>query len=146
MAITGTTILVPYLEVKSLQLIWRSGTRRWNLRVPDLQMNCRLDYMIGYQDSNPSNGYQADIPYWSPNYLHRQFESGSLTPVNIQSPSSGQWGQQRWIVASGLSNAIIAPRLSCLIELPTVFHWKSIVSIMPTLSSYLASCQLCHHS
>ena len=25
---------------KSLQLIWRSGTRRWNLRVPDLQMSC----------------------------------------------------------------------------------------------------------
>ena len=23
-----------------LQLIWRSGTRRWNLRVPDLQLSC----------------------------------------------------------------------------------------------------------
>ena len=39
-AITGTTSLVPYLKVKSLQLIWRSGTRRWHLRVPDLQMSC----------------------------------------------------------------------------------------------------------
>ena len=34
-----TTIGVPYLKVKSLQLIWRSGTRRWNLRVLDLQMS-----------------------------------------------------------------------------------------------------------
>ena len=40
-AITGIAIMVPYLWVKSLQLIWRSGTRRWNLRVPDLQMSCR---------------------------------------------------------------------------------------------------------
>ena len=28
-------------QAKSLSFIWRSGTRRWNLRVPDLQMNCR---------------------------------------------------------------------------------------------------------
>ena len=41
--IAGTTILVPYRQVKWLQLIWRSGTRtrRFHLRVPDLQMNCR---------------------------------------------------------------------------------------------------------
>ena len=28
-------------QIKSLQLIWRSGTHRWNLWVPDLQMSCR---------------------------------------------------------------------------------------------------------
>ena len=39
--ITRTTVLEPNLEVKSLQLIWRSGTRRWNLQVPDHQMSCR---------------------------------------------------------------------------------------------------------
>ena len=39
-AITGINILVPYLYIKSLQLIWRSGTRRFHLRVPDLQMCC----------------------------------------------------------------------------------------------------------
>ena len=33
--------MMSYPYVKSLQLIWRSGTRRWNLRVPDLQMSCR---------------------------------------------------------------------------------------------------------
>ena len=37
--ISRTTILVHFS--KSLRLTWRSGTRRWNLRVPDLQMSCR---------------------------------------------------------------------------------------------------------
>ena len=34
-----TTVLVSSRGVKSLQLIWRSGTRRFHLRVPDLQMS-----------------------------------------------------------------------------------------------------------
>ena len=49
--ITDTTLLVPCLYVKYLQLIWRSGTRRFHLRAPDLQMNCRdLTLRQGYQD------------------------------------------------------------------------------------------------
>ena len=40
-AITGTTILVLNVKVKSLQPIWRPGTRRFHLRVPDLQVGCR---------------------------------------------------------------------------------------------------------
>ena len=53
-AITETTILVPYLEVQSPQLIWRSGILRFHLRVPDLQMSCRLrlNYVTRYQDSS----------------------------------------------------------------------------------------------
>ena len=39
-AITKTTILVPYHYYKSLQLIGLA-THRWNLQVPDLQMSCR---------------------------------------------------------------------------------------------------------
>ena len=39
MAITGTTILLACVE--SLQVIWRSGTCRFHLRLPDHQMNCR---------------------------------------------------------------------------------------------------------
>ena len=66
MAITGTIFLVPYLWVKSLQIIWRfwhpqissTGVRSSN----ELQ---RFDYMIGYQDSRPSNGFLCDIPYWN---------------------------------------------------------------------------------
>ena len=38
--IAGTTILIPCHIMKSLQLIWRSGTHRWNLWVPDLQTSC----------------------------------------------------------------------------------------------------------
>ena len=39
-AIPGTSNLVACHFVKSLQLIWRSSTRRFHLRVPDLQMSC----------------------------------------------------------------------------------------------------------
>ena len=34
------TILVSCHEIKSLHLNWRSGTRRFHLRVPDVQMSC----------------------------------------------------------------------------------------------------------
>ena len=66
-AITKTTILVPYL-VKSLPLIWRPGTRRWNLRVPGHQMSCSdLTRMRGYQETKlPHLIYNDSIP----NLLH----------------------------------------------------------------------------
>ena len=38
-AIAGTIILVPWHVIKSLQLILKSGTRKWNLRAPDLQVS-----------------------------------------------------------------------------------------------------------
>ena len=37
--------LVPSHAVKTLQLIWRTGTRRFHLRVPDLQMSCTLTWL-----------------------------------------------------------------------------------------------------
>ena len=40
MAISGANILVPCHVSKSLQLIWRLGTRRWNLWVPNAQIHC----------------------------------------------------------------------------------------------------------
>ena len=39
-AITGTPFRVTYLSVKLLSHVWRSGTRRFHLRVFDLQMSC----------------------------------------------------------------------------------------------------------
>ena len=52
-AVVGATILVSCNIVKSLQLIWRSGTRRWNLRVPDLQMSCSdLTFMMTSSNGN----------------------------------------------------------------------------------------------
>ena len=38
LTVIGTTILVHYLEVKSLQLIWRPGNFRYHIRIPDLQI------------------------------------------------------------------------------------------------------------
>ena len=40
-AIAVATNLVPCHAIESLQLIWRLGTRRWNLWGPDMQMSCR---------------------------------------------------------------------------------------------------------
>ena len=41
----------------------KMGTRRWNLRVPDLQMSSTdLPWVIGYQVSISSNGYQTAFP------------------------------------------------------------------------------------
>ena len=58
-AVNGISVLVPYLQVKSLQLIWRSGTRRWNLRVPDLHMSCRDLTTWG---CSLCNGYHVTCP------------------------------------------------------------------------------------
>ena len=47
-----TTILVPCYVVKSLELFWRSGTRRW--RLSDLQMSCNdLTYRQGIRTVMP---------------------------------------------------------------------------------------------
>ena len=67
-AIAGVTILVPYYVVKSLQLIWRSGTRRFHLWVPDLQMNCSdlaewlaITWTIDYQFNDAYMCHQASV-------------------------------------------------------------------------------------
>ena len=60
MVINGTTSIMPYLDIKSLQLIWNrapTGARFLN----ELQ---RLDYMEGYPDSSSSPGsLLGDIPH-----------------------------------------------------------------------------------
>ena len=85
-----TTILVPYLVVKSLQLNWRpapvdftTGARSSN----ELQW---LDLKIRHQDSSPSDDHQGDMPYfpcaWYLSFMHFQlfrndvqFHSSNLT-------------------------------------------------------------------
>ena len=59
----------PVMWPKSLQLIWRSGTRRWNLRVPHFQISCSdltmwdlRNFIIVYQDDSSSNGHQGTYP------------------------------------------------------------------------------------
>ena len=54
-AFAGTTVLVSCHVVKPLQPFWRSGTRRWSLRVPDLQL--WLDLNMWFQDISSGNGH-----------------------------------------------------------------------------------------
>ena len=57
--------------VKILQLIWRSGTRRFHLQVPDLHMSrSDLTRMRGYQDSSSNNLHQATFPIWPSQASH----------------------------------------------------------------------------
>ena len=63
-AIGGATVLIHWHVVKSLKLIWRSGTRRWNLQMSDLQMS-RSELKTGCRDSNSSNIYHSDRPYFT---------------------------------------------------------------------------------
>ena len=73
-ASAGATILVPYHKVKSLQLKWRSGTRRfhWSM-VPNLQMSCSdLTYIQGPRTVIPvMTTRAADMPYWFPWSCHQ---------------------------------------------------------------------------
>ena len=43
----------PLILFKSLQLIWRSGTRRFHLRVPDLQRSCSYLHCNLLEDQAP---------------------------------------------------------------------------------------------
>ena len=93
LVIAVATILVPWHVVKSQILIWRLGTRRWNLRVPNLQMSQSdeinqmkymaaqssnesqgLDSKIGHLDSSSNNGHQSDMPYWWYDTMHEDTE------------------------------------------------------------------------
>ena len=61
------TVLAPWHVVKSLQLIWRLVTRRFPLRVSDLQMS-RSELKTRRRDSNPINITIATGPI-SPHHL-----------------------------------------------------------------------------
>ena len=53
------TKLIPVHFVKSVQLNWRLGTRRFHLRVKDLLMTwIKLTGMKKYQDYSPTRDYQ----------------------------------------------------------------------------------------
>ena len=79
----GSIILVPCHVVMSLQLTSISGTRRWNLWVPDLQISWLQQWLhlkIGHQGNNTSNGHQADMPYWS-----------NMHPINFSAKRTSRW-------------------------------------------------------
>ena len=73
--IAVATILVPSHVVKSLQLIWRSGTLRWSrfhLWVPHHEMSCRVLDLRRYNSwSSSSNGCQVNSSPPSVAYMLR---------------------------------------------------------------------------
>ena len=84
-AIPWTTSLVPYLQVKSLQLIWRSGIRRFHLRVPDLQMSCRdLITWQGTRIVAPTMAARWRAPLWGE--VPGQVDSPYREPVTMKTP------------------------------------------------------------
>ena len=57
--INGTIKIVANHWEKSVQLIWRKGTHRWNLDLPDVQMSIIGLQMIRlYNNSGPKNDHQ----------------------------------------------------------------------------------------
>ena len=58
--IVGATILISCCVFKSVQLIWRPGTCRWNLLVTVFKS---LDLKLGHQDNSYSNGQKGPVVY-----------------------------------------------------------------------------------
>ena len=72
-AIAGAAILVSCHIVKSLQLILRLVTRRWNLRIYRcliVRWEAMTWLQIGHKDCSPSDGHQGDMPLLGIEPLH----------------------------------------------------------------------------
>ena len=81
--------------VKSMQVIWWSGSPWWNLQSPWLQW---LEWMIGCQISSPSNGQQVGITLnqWGhgmassqpsvPSHSSKAFIHQGIRPLATKSP------------------------------------------------------------
>ena len=82
-AISGTTMLIPCLQVKSLHLIWRLGTHAQSSN--ELQW---LDYMIGYHDDNHSNGCQEICP----TFTHNSIKQGNCKIQTYEVEEVFPWG------------------------------------------------------
>ena len=86
-AITGTTGLVPYTLIKSLQPISNLGEGRFHLLVPYLRMSLNnFIFMIGYQDSSPDDGHQKTCCADSSVHLKlgiRQLGCGGYSTTNF---------------------------------------------------------------
>ena len=115
--ISGVSVLVSYLEVKSLQFIWDSDIRKFHLRVTDPQMNCRdlttwqgtsIDFqtwhLIGWQHSRQRN----QEPCWKSlmtsmdSWWRHQMETYSalLALCAGNSPITGKFPIQRPVTRS----------------------------------------------
>ena len=100
--ITGTNILVPYLYVKSLQLVWRSGSRRFQLLVTGTRSSNVLQWLDkrrGYQDNDPSNGH------WETCSFTENMMSSNGNILRITVPLCGEFTGHQWIPHTKASDA-----------------------------------------
>ena len=94
--ITGIATLVGWYVVKSLLFIWRSGTRRWNLRVPDLQISCRALSTLGAKVVSPANGCWVGfcgrhVPLLSQHNKDIKNDNLCLSSTKVQRVSVSSW-------------------------------------------------------
>ena len=132
-ASTGTTILISYLEMKSLQLIWTSGARRLYLRVSDPQISCRD--LTAWEDTMMVAHYSDVImdvmasQITSLNIVYSTFYSGADQRKHQSSASLAfVWGIHQWPVNSlhkwavmrkiFLFDDVIMPRNFCRTTFP----------------------------
>ena len=103
-AVVRATILVPCHVVKSLQLIWRSGTRRWNLRVPDLQMRCSDLTQRVCQDRSPCNDRHLGHYCLDDGLVHTGCQCLIIQTVTWLKDTSAKNGHQDHITYSYCNN------------------------------------------
>ena len=66
--ITWKTTLMFYRQIKSLQLIWKSGTGRWSVRLSDVQIKCNaLTKVVESRGSSHSTKQHAVLGWHSDN-------------------------------------------------------------------------------
>ena len=96
-----------------LQLIWRLGSRRFHLRVPNLQVSCRESiYITGHQERSLGNGWRATCTvnlatktprffkhkaYW-PDMCHKWVSIGWSLPRSVLLPCGS--GKEKKIIVS----------------------------------------------
>ena len=75
------------LQVRSLQLMWGSGARKWFGSTNVLQWR---DNMTTYEDSSPSNGCPVIHVYWVWVYSHRYVTGGAILVSAIKRENSDE--------------------------------------------------------
>ena len=99
----GTTIPTPFLEFKSLQFIWRLGTRRWNLRVSNHRMSC--GELITWQDTRriaPAIATRRHAPFWfqTEQNLRKLYLPSSVTSA-VRSCTRASWAARLLLLRGG---------------------------------------------
>ena len=110
------------LEVKSLRLIWRSGTRRWNLWVSDLQMSCS-DLKTTYQNCSPIH------------ILYSDFENNIFNIIT----TSHEW---QWVNPNSRPLHLLYSELCYIysfIYIICKWHWMVLNFLIPLLHSDAAN-------